>query len=493
MDNSITRRRIYSFCLLAFVLAIGLRVNLIKHSPTSDSNIDLDIYRAGGALISHGINPWDFNQKKEIRKNLRLASKDELIKKTQAGWDYYASANLPFSLLLFGSIHLISDSPRAYRLTFALADSLLSSLLVLFVILHWPPLANHAEKSQRLDLISRRWDLAFVWSALGCFWIFLYLIYWLWGNYIVLHGLVALGGLLVFAGVAPGDRLPFPEARRLYCVPLAAALALGAFSPVLFDWGVLAPEDKGVQILLMVAACLCALSPKRWVRLFPGAVFLGLSVAFKGLGVFLVPWYFWMSYQAGGRKLSHLALVAGVSGFFALVWFVPFLPEVLDMMQGRLSGNLGGSAPYHASIWVLAYKAWPDYWRIMRVVLSGLILAVAGVGMWLRRISLATGSASLLIVFVVVMLTGGSIDRVNIGLTMAILLLGMDFRNGAYLLTIYYFMGSMTVWHFALGEMAYGLFAAGFVLLFMTILAYRLACPPPGQNHGCLEPEGGAA
>ena len=198
-----------------FALALVLRLAIIAASPrVNDNNTDLEIYRAGGALVHAGINPYDPRDGVDLRARMRADTISPTFKLTQAFWDYAAQANLPFNLLVFGAIDSVSHSALAYRTAFAIADSLFAALAMAFVLSHWRASAIEA---------------------------------------------------------------------------LISGLALGACSLVMLQWGTHSPQDKGLEIVLMAGALLLTMSPNRVNRVVLGALVLGLSVAFKAVGVLLLP------------------------------------------------------------------------------------------------------------------------------------------------------------------------------------------------------------
>jgi hypothetical protein len=185
---------------------------IVYVTPGTDKSIDLCIYIDSGQLVSNGINPYDFNDGKELRNLLRTdnVAYDEWVSRTQEKWDTYACSNLPLSLLYYGAIdYFFTGDALAYRIVFSFADALLSSLIVLF--------------------------------------------------------------LIRYSGLKAG------------LFNLTFISLIGIFTPILLLWGSVIPEDKGIQILLMLLAAI--FSKEKNILL--SAIFLGFSVAFKGLGVFI--------------------------------------------------------------------------------------------------------------------------------------------------------------------------------------------------------------
>jgi hypothetical protein len=345
----------------------------------------MEIYRASGDLILNGINPYDFSDNVVLRAALRQQAHNPLLHDDQAFWDYEASSNLPLNLLLFGGLRAasraLSDSPSVYRYSYAFFDSVLSALIVWFVIRRWPPVPD------ALSALFRRFGM--------------------------------------------------PLNSSVFAERLAVGLILGCFSPVLLKHGVAYPEDKGIQILLMLAAIACYLSDDDRIWFWGGAVFLGLSIAFKGLGIFLVPLFasrlLALSTRLWLRSFVFVILVLFVAG----VWVVPFGPGVVHMVKTRLA--LGSTPePFHASIWVFPSRYLPSGWRTLRLLAVTAMVGVSAVGYWRKRTNLAELCAQLLFAFTVVWLINGAMHRMNIGIVLALLLLGSQRVNAALVCLIPY-------------------------------------------------------
>jgi hypothetical protein len=84
--------------LLVFAASFAVRITAIKMFPQYDHHDDIEIYRASGALIVRGINPYDFSDHIPVRTSLREQSPNPYMRElSQARWDYYASSNLPMN------------------------------------------------------------------------------------------------------------------------------------------------------------------------------------------------------------------------------------------------------------------------------------------------------------------------------------------------------------------------------------------------------------
>ena len=233
-----------------------------------------------------------------------------------------------------------------------------------------------------------------------------------------------------------------------------AALALGALSPPLLTYGAVIPEDKGVQILLMVAALLTARSSITSIRIFVAPIILGLSVAFKGLGMFIAPLCLYYALQGViNREKRNWRLVTLQAFVFVslavlscAIWFVPFGEGTIRMMLIRIqSGNASIVKVQHASIWRYFQQIFPGTWNVIRnsyMVIMALIIAY---GFWRRRVTPAIITAFALIIFIDVWLLAGSLDRMNIGILVSILLLGEFWIGNRFAIVSYYAIGGLIV------------------------------------------------
>src|SRR4030042_6083614 len=258
--------------LIVFSLAIIVRLLLILTNHTKNKFTDLNIYRETGQLVKNGINPYKYTEKTEARNKLRLdtIAHDSYVSQTQDVWDFYTSSNLPMSSLHYGLIDKITNSnPVAFRIIFSFFDSVLSVIIVLFLIKYWQLTGT-------------------------------------WLNLILVLGAAAL-------------------------------------SPPLLLWGSIIPEDKGLQTLFMLSAVWLAKDKK----LILSSILLGISVAYKGLGIFISPLclFFIMGQPENIFRINSSQVKKGViytllSLLFAAIWFLPYTPEVFTVMHSRLTSNL---------------------------------------------------------------------------------------------------------------------------------------------------------
>jgi hypothetical protein len=265
---------------------------------------------------------------------------------------------------------------------------------------------------------------------------------------------------------------------------LILVLGAAALSPTLMLWGSIIPEDKGLQTLFMISAVWLA-KEKKWIL---GSVLLGISVAYKGLGVFISPLclFFILDqpeniFSINSSQLKKATIYILLSLFFAIVWFLPYMPDVLTMMQGRLSSNLNVE-PDHGSIWTTVFKAFPGNWNLIKTILIVVVSIIWSFSFIFKRINVPAISLFLLVLFVDIMLLQGSLDRMNIGIMVSMILFCfIDIRYCRLL--IWYTI--VTGWIFYIkslssgnpNETIDGLYTAGYLIIFTLYPFYNLYKP----------------
>jgi hypothetical protein len=208
-----------------------------------------------------------------------------------------------------------------------------------------------------------------------------------------------------------------PEIKwpNLLIVTVAAA-----FSPTLLLHGTVIPEDKGVQTLLMLSSLYLAKERK----IIPSAVLLGFSVAFKGLGVFIYPLAAYLItgepsniFKLKTDQVKKALIFTLIFIISAGIWFLPYMPGILEMMKGRISGNMGaGVEPGHASIWTVVFNRFPERWKDIKNI-TMLFFSAAWIWFFvIKKLNIGAICLYLLVLFVDVMLLQGSLDRMNIGI-----------------------------------------------------------------------------
>src|SRR4030042_6299373 len=405
------RMKIYSWC---FLIAISLRLFLIYKTPSRDKDIDLMIYRAAGQLVANGVNPYDFNDHIELREQLRANKNNynEWVCSDQDKWNYYTNANLPLATLFFGAIEYCFASPKAFRYTFALFDSILAVLILAFLLNRW-----------QSSIPDNRFF----------------------------------------------NKLP-PGLRKNITLIIGISLA---FSPILFLWGTYIPEPKGTGILLILSSLYFSGSTNKKLSMILSPVMLGFSVAFIGLGVFIAPICLINLYLNNEKPFGKIVIYTLISILSCIICLVPFMPELLKMMQSRMNSAVQ-PVPEHGSMWALLYKMLPETWLLIKNIFILLFISINIIGFFKRRIDLVVLFVNLLFLFACVYLTNSSMDRMNIALLTLIILLGFSqiFRITSILWFIYilYSIFSFT-WSYFHGIRQD--FDSTFVLLF-TVLYFVL-------------------
>jgi len=410
------RTKTYMWC---FLLALSLRFILILLSHSKNEDIDLKIYRDTGQLVVNGVNPYDYADKVDIRQQLRT-DKDNFndwVCSDQDKWNYYASSNLPMASLFFGAIEYFFSSPKAYRYIFSFFDSLLSVIIVAFVINKW-----------KFALPDNR-----------------------------------------FFRMIP------PKIKQ--SLPLLVALSLGALSPVLFLWGTYVPEPKGTGLLLILSAIYFSCSENGKLNTFLSPVLLGFSVAFIGLGVFVAPLCLYYVYKNNNNDFRKILFYCFIALIACLICLLPFVPELFEMMLQRVRFAVQ-TEPHHGSMWCVLFKMFPNAWVMIKNIFILLFVSVNIIGFFMKRLDVAILSVNLLFLFDVIYLLNGSMDRMNIALLTLIIILGC---SGLSCITstlgiVYVIYGTFSFfcsYFYGLKESIDGIFVFAFTLLYFLMLVFQ--------------------
>ncbi|MDW8204340.1 MAG: hypothetical protein RMJ87_04850 [Cytophagales bacterium] len=121
------------------LISLALRWWLIWFTPELNTNIDLLMYMDGGQLTAMGINPYDYEDSKEIRNQLRKDdyAYQDYTAQSQEIWDYCAASHLPLTQLNLALIYKLFYSPEGFRYYFAFFDAILCGIIYLFIIKNW--------------------------------------------------------------------------------------------------------------------------------------------------------------------------------------------------------------------------------------------------------------------------------------------------------------------------------------------------------------------
>lgn len=406
--------------IVVFVLSVAIRLSAIEVSHKYNHFEDLEIYYAGGELILHHVNPYDYSDGSTLRSELHQHTPSLYLKGiSQERWDHYASSNLPMNLLFFASIISISDSPLSQRYTYALFDSLLAILIVWFVLQYWPRKPS------------------------------------------------AITNLFV--------SFKIEKEVAVFAERFLIGILLGCLSPIMIKYGTIFGEDKGIETLLLLGGLACFFSHNQRIAFWGGAIFLGFSIAFKGLGIFLIPVALHRLFSPPANRWSRLFFFSAITTILFIVWLPPFWPGVAHMVILRLSQGTN-LEPQHASLWVGFYNYFGRSWKIFRILTVSLVTAIAAFGYLRKRITIELLAMTLLFTFVVLWLVNGSLDRLNIGLLPALLILGSVSIDGAVVCLVPYLLTSVLAF-VTRGSLSEYVGGAG-VLLFTiayTIVLYKLS------------------
>ncbi|UFS69744.1 hypothetical protein LPW11_17840 [Geomonas sp. RF6] len=352
-------------------MSLDVRLYATAVTPGQDNHIDLGIYRNSGQLVVNHINPYDSSDGYEIRQKLRTNNDayNSWVSETQERWNHYAGSNLPLTVLILGGIEDL-----------------------------W--IVAGFDGSGYASATFYRYCFA-VFDSILCVVIAMYI-------------------------------LRFWEKRSLL-FKLAAILFTAVLNPILLYQGSILPEEKGLQVAFMLLALYFARSEGKVARLILAGVFTGASIAYKGIGVFIVPLVFWYAVLNGGeggsggiwsrtRCRDAITFAASVLSVLMLTC-LPFLAGLTQMMSGRLSGNMDTKCVIHASIWRVFVDLLPHHWGYLRSATIVVYLVAAGVILRCRRSHVEDAFAAVVLLFTNVMLLAGSLDRMNMGILFCLVVL----------------------------------------------------------------------
>src|SRR5262249_31050542 len=151
---------------------------------------------------------------------------------------------------------------------------------------------------------------------------------------------------------------------------------------------------------------------------------LGLSVAFKALGIWLLPLCLWRLWKRDDQSRSDVYLFVAVFLVAALAWFAPYAAQLKEMVQTRVASDV--KLPAHASpvTWTFPvdYVLTVDHYdeAVRRATYARITTGFAFIGLTFaavirRRMSIEVATAAALVASVSIDLVAGSLDRMNIG------------------------------------------------------------------------------
>jgi MFS family permease len=168
------------------------------------------------------------------------------------------------------------------------------------------------------------------------------------------------------------------------------------------------PEHKGMGSLLLLGSIYAFTVEQKLKHNFISSLLLGLSIMFIGLGVFLIPWFFWQIFKQKSPKdaLLFLAIVGSV----VLLSLLPHLPEIFSMISQRLSLGNKGTTYGQGSPWVLAENLQVGISSKLKPVFTIAVFGLAFFKGYYQK-NITSFTCITLLCFVLVYLTAGSLDR----------------------------------------------------------------------------------
>lgn len=103
------------FLLLTAAAIFFTRAAYIRKTAGGEDFPDIRIYQVVGKLVLAGVNPYDFSDHIEKRRQLRLGmatGPTDFVAVDQGVWDQYVSANLPGSTLLYALFEWVAQGSR---------------------------------------------------------------------------------------------------------------------------------------------------------------------------------------------------------------------------------------------------------------------------------------------------------------------------------------------------------------------------------------------
>ncbi len=219
---------------------------------------------------------------------------------------------------------------------------------------------------------------------------------------------------------------------------------LGLCCPLIFLYeGTVWGEDKGVQILLMLMAIYYSRSSNKMIRLYLSPIFLGMSVAFKAIGIFIAPiCLYYVFIEKNNAKTKNVLNYLMISLSIVLISLTPFFPDEFTMIKVRLSKGLSCSeGPFSASMWRIFCELTPTLWLQIKLFFSLFFMGLILYGFVRRIFSLEIITASLLLLFVVVLLIDGGMDRYNMAVLTSLVIMGHKNLTYVFWLGWYYILG----------------------------------------------------
>ncbi|HET6244978.1 MAG: DUF190 domain-containing protein [Bacteroidetes bacterium] len=220
---------------------------------------------------------------------------------------------------------------------------------------------------------------------------------------------------------------------------LLLILGMGVFSPTLLLWGTIIPADAGLGILLMILAIYFARG-KKWIN---SAIFLGCSIAFMKVGMFIFPICFYLIINTPNNifRTDRHDLIQGykytiLTLLISCIWFVPFYPDVMYIIQSGLVSN-HVTEPEHASIWIFMKQLFPNSWIILKDLIIVCIALIWSYQFIYKKIDIMMMSIFVLILGSAILPLHYDLAEMNIGIIISIIAFGLVNSHFAQILGWY--------------------------------------------------------
>ncbi len=410
--------------VLVFVVSFFVRIVCINYTPQSNSFSDISCLVNGGQMISHGINPYDFDENTGLRQALREddTAYNAWLCSTQELWNYHSANNLPFNLIFNGFLDYFFDGNVYYfRYAYAFLDSCIGFLTALFFF-----------QLLRLPLT------------------------WVSTLFVALVGGLS-PSLLLNGTLIPEDKgfqillillaLWFSISRRFFLACLFLSFSIG-FKAI---GAVVAP----ICLLYYVLSLDGFQKIEDWKRVV--AELFSRPVNLK-------------------KTVLYTLVTLGL--FLAI--YLPYASDFSRIMSQRLLYDIDNN-PNHASLWLIFFNLFPEDWQTIRTVALS-VTSVVLVALFLSNlIPVDIFLISLLVLFLCGALVTGSLDRTNMAMQPAILFMALRWRKESMLLGWYYAVGGALMFlpvaykHFIDDTIEYAFFSSLFVLGYCLVF-YFIVC-----------------
>lgn len=206
-------------------------------------------------------------------------------------------------------------------------------------------------------------------------------------------------------------------------IKLGSLFLFGLYPSLILN-GTAIPEDKQFQTALLflgLAAILMNNKFEKLTGLYVGFI-LGLGVLFKFFSAFLLPVYL-LDFFKRGWDFRIISASTGI--FLLLISLYIYGIDFIETMSSRSVRSSMNDAQ-HASIWTLFQSKYDfDLLYVKSIVCSTIIIYII-ISIFNKKIDILNSTAAILVVFSVIWLIDGSMNRANIS---------MIFAAGVFLLT----------------------------------------------------------